>query len=449
MMDWAEKYRPETLQDIVGNASAIRQMAEWARTWSYASKPLVLYGKPGIGKTSAAYALAHDMKWEVVELNASDQRTGAVIEKIAGSSSTTASLTGASRKLIILDEADNIHGTADRGGGRAIQNLIQHSKQPIILIVNDLFGIPREIKSRCETVQFKALQARSIVPRLRYICSREAVTCSEQGLSIIAENSAGDMRAAVNMLYAAAVGQPHLDAEGIHTSQKDERATIFELIRALFGKGGDEDLLRMAYDVSETPDTVEQWIGENLINIENSSQQNEAYRNLARADEFIGSTYRRQYYTLWRYATALMLIGTAGPAAGRGLKERIMPPSHWKKLGALKRQKAVRTNLLNKLSQQIHIPQNILREEFLTPLSLLVERDPHRFVEEFELDRDELNFFLHDRDRSARIMEEIRKGEKPPGKETSQVQEKREEEEEEPRSSSTGSNQATLFDKFS
>ena len=64
-MDWAEKYRPKHLDEILGNAAAVKQMALWAQTWTPDSAPLLLTGKPGIGKTSAALALARDMDWEV------------------------------------------------------------------------------------------------------------------------------------------------------------------------------------------------------------------------------------------------------------------------------------------------------------------------------------------------------------------------------------------------
>jgi len=255
-MDWAEKYRPARLEEVVGNTTALRQIAEWARNWTRKSKPLLIYGKPGIGKTSSAYALAHDMEWEVVELNASDQRTAAIIDHIAGVGSLTASLTGSSHKLIVLDEADNLQGTSDRGGAKAIIECIKKARQPMILIANDLYGLSPELRYRCEPVQFKAIPARSIGPRLKYLCAAEKITCSDAAIRSISESAGGDIRSAVNMLFASALGRDRLEDLQVHTSQKDERVSIFSLITAIFHQTTDEDLMKLSYDVDDTPETI-------------------------------------------------------------------------------------------------------------------------------------------------------------------------------------------------
>jgi len=428
-MDWAEKYRPAHLADIVGNTTAVRQMADWAKTWTNKSRPLLLYGKPGIGKTSSAWALATDMEWEVIELNASDQRTAAVIERIAGGGSTTASLSGASHKLIVLDEADNLQGTSDRGGARAIVDCINHAQQPMILIANDLYGLSPEIRNRCEPIQFKAVQARSIVPRLRYLCSAEKVSCSDSALRVIAESAEGDIRSAVNMLYASAIGRDTLGDDQIHTSQKDERVSIFTLITALFGKTPDEDLMRLSWEVDDTPETIEQWVEGSVHLIPDLPNMETAYRYLSRADEYLGYTYRRQYHTLWRYATAIMLLGVAEAAGGKGLHTRIMPPERWQKMSTAKKQKSIRISTLNKVAGMMHIPQNTLREQYLSTVSLLVEHDPAGFARDLSFDADQLNFFLADKARSAAIIKALVQEEKEREKELQKETEKKAKEE--------------------
>jgi replication factor C large subunit len=412
-MDWAEKYRPQHLKEIVGNSSAIRQIYEWARDWSPQKKPLLLYGKPGIGKTTAAHALANDMNWEVIELNASDQRTRQALERVAGAGSTTATLSGASHKLILLDEADNLHGQADRGGVKAIVDIIAASQQPIILIANDYYAISRELKSATEPVQFRAIQARSIVPRLRQIAAAEGVTCDPAVLDVIASRAGGDMRSAVNMLYAAAIGQDHLEPGDIHTSAKDERSTIFELVGGVLkGQRTDTELLRLGLEVEDTPETVEQWLEGNLGHIPDAASRAKGYAYLSRADEYIGRTFRRQYYTLWRYASAVMLIGVADAAGGCGVHGRIMPPERWRKMGAARKQKTVRAGLARKLSRMLHVPETALREDYFTAISILVERDPARYVREFDLDADEVNLVIHDTARARKVVREVAKEEK-------------------------------------
>jgi replication factor C large subunit len=395
------------MDEVVGNSTALREMVDWGRSWTRESQPLLLYGKPGTGKTSSVYALAADLGWDVVELNASDQRTKDIIMKVAGASSMTGSLSGALRKVILLDEADNLHGTADRGGARAILEVIKTARQPIILVANELFQIPAEIRSRCERVQFRALPARSIVPRLRYICSAEGLACEEAALRDIADAAGGDMRAAITMLEASAIGRTSLEEADITTSKKDERSTVFDLVAAVYGRTGGEDLMRITYEVDETPDTLEQWIEANAVHLKDPARYALAYQRLSRSDEYIGLTFRQQYYTLWRYATALMVLGVSEAAGGAGIHARITPPERWRKMGSYRKQKSVRVSLLAKIAENIHMSQQVLRDTYITPVSILADHDPEVFVRDFSLDADELNLLIHDKTRAQKIIREM------------------------------------------
>ncbi|MEM2070728.1 MAG: AAA family ATPase, partial [Archaeoglobaceae archaeon] len=85
-MLWVEKYRPKNLKEVVTTRDIVERILQWANKWKNGEyvKPLLLAGPPGVGKTSLALALANTMGWEFVELNASDQRSFEVIQKIVG-----------------------------------------------------------------------------------------------------------------------------------------------------------------------------------------------------------------------------------------------------------------------------------------------------------------------------------------------------------------------------
>ena len=406
-MDWTEKYRPSHLSEIVGNGPAVRQILEWAQCWKRGAKPLLLYGKPGIGKTSAAYALARDMNWETLELNASDQRTKAVIDRVAGAGSTSGSLTGAERRLIVIDEADNLQGTADKGGAKAILDIIRDARQPVILIANDLYGIAADLRSACEPVQFRALPARSLVPHLKSICQREHIGCGEEALKDIAGSATGDVRAAVTMLQAAAIGRDRIDEADVRTSNKDERASIFQLITAAFGSVPGNELMKISYEIDDTPDSVLQWLESNLAALKEPPREAVAYRYLARADEYIGNTYRQQYYTLWRYATATMLLGTSIAAGGRGIHERINSPRRWQKMASSRRQKATRMDLLGNLGEMMHMSRRNVRDGYLSMVSILAEKEAVAYARDLGLDTDQLTLLIHDRVKATAIVKQL------------------------------------------
>jgi replication factor C large subunit len=268
------------------------------------------------------------------------------------------------------------------------------------------------------------VQARTIVPRLKYLCSAEKVACSDTALRVIAESAEGDIRSAVNMLYASAIGRSTLDDDGVHTSQKDERVSIFTLITALFGRTHDRELMRLSREVEDTPETIEQWVEGSVHLIPDMAGTERAYRYLSRADEYLGYTYRRQYHTLWRYATAIMLLGVADAAGGTGLHTRIMPPERWRRMSTAKKQKSIRISTLNKVAALMHIPQSTLREQYLGTVSLLIEHDPSGFARDLSFDADQLNFFLSDRARSGAIIKALVQEEKERDRELQKEREK-------------------------
>jgi replication factor C large subunit len=209
------------------------------------------------------------------------------------------------------------------------------------------------------------------------------------------------------MLYAAAVGRTNLEMQDINSSQKDERSTIFQLITSIFSGRRDDDLIAQSADVGDTPDVVLQWVEGNLPTLGDHRLVDQAYHCLARADEYIGLTYRRQFYTLWRYANAVMLLGVADAAGGRGVHARLGPPPRWKRMGSSRRQKEVRGGLLRKISARLHIPQSTIRESYMTLLAMLAEADPAEIAADLELDIDELSLFLHDRARAMEVIKNL------------------------------------------
>jgi replication factor C large subunit len=115
-----ERLRPARLDDIVGNPRARYELRAWATAWKEGRVParraVLLLGPPGVGKTTAALALASEFGWTLVEMNASDARNEAAVERVAGRASISHTLDdpssghGTRHALILLDEADCLSG---------------------------------------------------------------------------------------------------------------------------------------------------------------------------------------------------------------------------------------------------------------------------------------------------------------------------------------------------
>jgi replication factor C large subunit len=310
-MDWTEKYRPTTLSEVRGNDKARDAFHEWARTWDDHREAVILYGAPGVGKTSAAHALASDMGWSVMELNASDSRTADRIETVAGGAAMNQSLTSTGRQLVVLDEADNLHRHKDRGGARAMTKLVKSAEQPVVLIANDFYEMSRGLRNACQDIEFRDVSKRSILPVLRDICRKEDLEYESDALEAIAATNDGDLRGAIKDLQAATEGRDRITEADVSTGSRDRTQDIFSLLDAVLKEQSPEEALQTAYDTDETPDDLLQWVEDKVPKVYEGDEVADAYGYLARADRWLGRVRATQNYTYWRYATDNIAAGVA------------------------------------------------------------------------------------------------------------------------------------------
>lgn len=382
-LDWTEKYRPQTLSDIAGHNKAAEELKAWAQSWVRTipeNRAVVLYGRAGTGKTSTAHALARDMGWEVIELNASDQRTADIIDKVAGSASQLSTLEGSGiKRLIIMDEADNIHGTADRGGERAIVDIIKRTSQPIILIANELYDMSAGLRNACKPIQFNSLMSRSMIPALKRIVDAEGIKCDVRVLEKIAANANGDLRSAINDLQAIAQGRTSIQIGDIITGERDSKENIFKFLVKIFKSTNIREAHDAAFSLDENPDDLIQWMDENLpIEYTSPVELSKGYHYLGRASVFLGRVKRRQNYNMWRYAGVLM---TAGIMVARSHQKsgfvKYQPPSLWKKLGQTKSMRQVRDSTAKKIGTHCHVSMSFTRSQLFPFFRKLIKDEKY------------------------------------------------------------------------
>jgi replication factor C large subunit len=367
MADWTETYRPTTLSEVRGNDKARDKLKQWAETWDDHREAVVIHGSPGVGKTSAAHALANDMGWETVELNASDQRTADVIEKAAGRAAKNTTLGGSAsggtrstRQLVVMDEADNIHGNYDRGGAGAITSLVKESEQPIVLIANDYYEMSRGLRNATQEIEFRDVSARSIVPVLRNVCRSEGIEFESDALQRIAEINDGDLRSAVKDLQAAAEGRDAIRLEHVVESDRDRSTDLFSFLDVVMKEEGAEESITTAYSVDETPDDLTKWIAENVPKVYDGHELARAYDHLANADRWLGRVMATQDYSYWRYATDNLAGGVAAARDGtKGGWTRFNRPQFWPS------RNETRDELVQRIAEREGVSMGTARREIL------------------------------------------------------------------------------------
>lgn len=196
MSCWDEKYRPKTLDEVVGQDKVVRYFKNAINNGGDINH-CIFHGNSGTGKTTIANIVADELNVDLIELNASDDRGIGMIRKKVLEAMRCSSFKG-KYKIIFLDETESLMVDAMNCLKRPME-LYKHIAR-IFFSCNNPSNIIEPIKSRCSIFQFIPISKEDMVKRLRFIAGKEELDFGEDCFEYIIKKAHGDMRKAINLL---------------------------------------------------------------------------------------------------------------------------------------------------------------------------------------------------------------------------------------------------------
>jgi replication factor C large subunit len=410
---WTVKHKPRSVADIVGNTEAIKTLNDWIKSWSKAvpkKRAAFLYGPPGIGKTVTVEALANDLRVDLVEKNASDYRTEDAINRFAGLASQYGSLFGGKR-IILLDELDGLTGNADKGGVKAITEIVKTARCPVVLIANSAYD-PRftNLRIYCLLVEFRKPPAGEVAKHLKRVCEREGIQADEDALKFIAQRSEGDVRSAVNDLQALAQGKRRLVYGDVSwLGYRDRRDSIFNVLRVIV-YGRTCAMAKRAVDMADVDiDMLFEWIYENVpAHLTDPHDLARAMDALSKADVYRGRIRSTQDWSFLRYVIDYMTAGVA-MARQNSKVSGWVPfkfPSRIQMLSRSKAERGMQLSIGFKIKRKSHISAVRASKEILPYLKIIFKNDAAMaagLAKWLDLDGEMVEYLVDNKDKAKAI----------------------------------------------
>ena len=256
---WTEKYKPQTLDEIIGNSNKLKIVNEWFESFNEvkSKKILLLSGPPGIGKTTVANLALKKYNYNIIEFNASTIRGPKnirdIFEKVLGYKSIVDMFSNGSMPTgIIMDEIDTLCSGGDKGGMAEFLSIIKSRKNknvyninnPIVCTYNDFSDKKlTELKNLSVEVRMTKPCDMDMINLIEKIEKGENMNIDIDAKQIIIKNSMGDIRRMINLLY---------DIYILHNEETITLEIVDKILKTFVKKDVDVQIFDMTWNVLNT-----------------------------------------------------------------------------------------------------------------------------------------------------------------------------------------------------
>lgn len=199
------KYRSRALDEIVGQPHITRTLKNTLENGTF-SHAYLFTGPKGIGKTSIARILAHEVNklpydedathLDIIEIDAASNRRIDEIRELRDR--VHIAPTSAKYKVYIIDE---VHMLTKEAFNALLKTLEEPPAHVIfILATTEAHKLPETIISRTQRFTFKPVAVEAVVAHLQFIAKQESITISDDALTLIAQHGGGSFRDSISVL---------------------------------------------------------------------------------------------------------------------------------------------------------------------------------------------------------------------------------------------------------
>ena len=398
---WVEKYRPKKISDVVGNDLAKTELINWLQSKRRKKKGVILYGPAGVGKTALINAASNQFNLSIIEMNASDARTEKAINKIGKPATSFIALDTFSTEhkgnILFLDEVDGVFGQQDRGGIKAIINIIKESLIPVVMAANDVDQQKlRPLKKICKLIRFQQIRIPLIINTLRKICAAENIQAEFEALERIAQNSLGDMRSAINDLQSIGEGKRFLNLQDtMFLTVRNKDIGMYDTLKGVFSAESIGDAAMVLNRSNVNYDDFLLSFSDNLpLRYPNPMDLAIAYDLVSKADVFRGRVGTDNWHLLRYFFNFLTEAATISPTSYKPF-DVIYPPMRIMKLFWTKGKRAKLENICVKIALRCHVSQNTAKTDIIPFVKMMMKKQRSSpIISWLKLEPDDVDFLF-------------------------------------------------------